>query len=66
MKALPLSDKRTIATTSCELVCQAIALSTPFPQAGRLPVVVGGHGPRSLDVAAKHAQAYRQGRSRMA
>ena len=32
-----------------------IALSTPSPQPGRVPIVVGGHGPRSLDVAAKHA-----------
>ena len=35
-----------------------ISLSTPYPQFGRLPIVVGGHSPRSLDVAAKHAHRW--------
>jgi alkanesulfonate monooxygenase SsuD/methylene tetrahydromethanopterin reductase-like flavin-dependent oxidoreductase (luciferase family) len=35
-----------------------IALNTPFPQVGRLPIVVGGYSPRSVDVAAKHAHRW--------
>jgi alkanesulfonate monooxygenase SsuD/methylene tetrahydromethanopterin reductase-like flavin-dependent oxidoreductase (luciferase family) len=35
-----------------------IALGTPYPQFGRLPIVAGGHSPRSLDVAAKHAHRW--------
>jgi alkanesulfonate monooxygenase SsuD/methylene tetrahydromethanopterin reductase-like flavin-dependent oxidoreductase (luciferase family) len=35
-----------------------IALSTPSPQLGKVPIVVGGHGSRSIDVAAKHANRW--------
>jgi alkanesulfonate monooxygenase SsuD/methylene tetrahydromethanopterin reductase-like flavin-dependent oxidoreductase (luciferase family) len=35
-----------------------IALNTPSPQLGKVPIIVGGHGSRSLDVAAKHANRW--------
>jgi alkanesulfonate monooxygenase SsuD/methylene tetrahydromethanopterin reductase-like flavin-dependent oxidoreductase (luciferase family) len=35
-----------------------IALSTPSPQGGRIPIVVGGHGRRALEIAAKYADCW--------
>jgi len=35
-----------------------LSFTTPFPQSPRVPIVVGGSSPRSLDVAARHADRW--------